>query len=111
MSKLVLLSKLVLFLCCTAASIPAQETRGSLTGRISDPSGAVIPGVRVLAQSAGTGVKTETKTNHEGVYQLPYLLPGNYRVTAEAQGFKTQFRSKIELRINDRLELNFKMDV
>ncbi len=94
-----------------AATLSAQETRGSMTGRVSDPSGAVIAGVKIIAQSASTRIKTETRTNNEGIYQLPYLLPGNYRVSAENQGFKTQVRDRIELRINDRLELNFEMEI
>lgn len=103
--------KRLLTLVVFAGSISAQETRGSLTGRATDPSGAVMPGVKILAQNSKMGVKTETLTNNEGVYQLPYLLSGNYRVTAESQGFKTQVRNQIEIRINDRLELNFKMEI
>lgn len=104
------MSKL-LSLVLLASAVFAQETRGSLTGRITDQTSAVMPAVKVAVVHATTGVKTQTSTNNDGVYQLPFLLPGSYRLTAEAQGFKTQVRDKIEVRINDRLELNLQMEV
>jgi outer membrane receptor protein involved in Fe transport len=88
-----------------------QETRASLVGRVTDQTEAVMPGVRIRATHAGTGVTVETTTNPGGLYQLLYLLPGTYTVTAEASGFKTLVREGIELRINDRVELNLTMEV
>ncbi|MEK7405610.1 MAG: TonB-dependent receptor [Acidobacteriota bacterium] len=91
--------------------LAAQETRGSLLGRVTDPSGAVMPGANVEAVHAQTGVAVKTVTNEEGIYQLLYLLPGMYNVTAQASGFKTLARQGIEIRINDRVELNLTLEV
>jgi len=94
-----------------ALPVWAQETRATLVGRVTDPTDAVMPGVKIRATHTGTGVAVETTTNPGGIYQLLYLLPGVYTVTAEAPGFKTLVREGIELRINDRVELNLSMEV
>ena len=102
-----------LFLLCLAISslLTAQETRGSLVGRVTDATGAVMPGVDIEMVHSKTGVATKTTTNQEGLYQALYLLPGIYRVSAQFSGFKTMVRDGIEIRINDRVELNLTMEV
>src|SRR6266403_4534307 len=84
----------------------AQETRGSLVGRVTDPTGAVVPGAKLEVVHTQTGVATKTISNEEGLYQLLYLVQGTYNLTASSAGFKTLARVGIEIRINDRLELN-----
>lgn len=93
------------------SSLTAQETRGSLVGRLTDPTGAVVPGVDIELVRAQTGGSTKTTTNGEGLYQALYLLPGLYKITAQSSGFKTLVRAGIEIRINDRVELNLTMQV
>jgi protocatechuate 3,4-dioxygenase beta subunit len=63
------------------SSLVGQETRGSLVGRVMDPTGAVMPGAGVEMVHAQTGVSAKTTTNAEGLYQALYLLPGIYKVT------------------------------
>lgn len=70
--------------------VSAQITTGSISGTVSDQRGAVIAGADVTAKNTATGVETKGKTNSEGVYNFPRLLPGKYTVTIEAQGFKRQ---------------------
>ena len=89
----------------------AQETRGSLVGRLTDPTGAVVPGVRLEVAHKQTGVATKTISNEEGLYQLLYLVQGIYNLTASSTGFKTLAREGIEIRINNRLELNLHMEL
>jgi len=89
----------------------AQETRGSLVGRVTDPTGAVVPGVKLDVVHKQTGVATKTISNQEGLYQLLYLVQGIYNLTASSPGFKTLAREGIEVRINDRLELNLHMEL
>src|SRR5574340_1497380 len=89
----------------------AQETRGSIVGRVTDQSGATMPNVQIELLHTQTGVTGKTQTNEEGLYQALYLLPGVYRVTAQASGFKTLVRDAIEIRINDRVELNLTLEV
>src|SRR5713101_3869510 len=89
----------------------AQETRGSLVGRVTDPTGAVVPGVKREVANKQTGLATKTISNQEGLYQLLYLVQGIYNLTASSPGFKTLAREGLEVRINDRLELNLHMEL
>src|SRR3982751_5010189 len=82
---------------------PAQESRGTITGRVIDPSGAVLVGAEVHAVSKETGAVLSARTNDSGSYTLPYLLPGAYNLTAEFSGFKKTDRSDVAVRVNDLL--------
>ena len=82
-----------LVLCLAGAlttSVPAaaQDFRGAITGRVTDTSGAVLPGVTVTLTNVATNVASSTTANSDGVYNLLYLRPGTYTVTIELQGFK-----------------------
>jgi hypothetical protein len=89
----------------------AQETRGTILGRVVDPSGAVVPGAAVRATNPATNVTVSTQTNAQGNYEIPYLLPGIYRLTAEVAGFKTFAREGIEIRIGDRISIEIPLQV
>jgi hypothetical protein len=78
---------LLAFLC--APSVLAQSDRGSITGTVTDPTGAVVPDAKVTATNLTTGEVRETTTSDQGTYTLPELKADPYRVTAEAPGFKT----------------------
>ncbi len=93
----------------TAAA--GQEARGTILGRVTDSSGAVIPGASVKITNQSTGVTTSLVTNDQGNYQAPYLIPGKYRVLAEMAGFKRFLREGVELRVSDRLELDIALNV
>jgi hypothetical protein len=95
---------LTLWLC-------GQETRGTILGRVTDASGAVVAGVTVRLTNTATNVTVATQSNSEGNYEIPYLLPGAYRLTAEMAGFKTFVREGIELRIADRLVIPVAMEL
>ena len=105
----------VLLACtlCTVAPAPvfAQETRGSVGGRVTDPSGAILPGVTVTALNSETGGKTVAVTNTDGVYLLSFLNPGRYSVTAELSGFKQLRRDGVEIRIGDKLTLDMTLSI
>ena len=104
------LTSVAVLLLCAAAS-HGQETRASVTGRVADASGAVVPNARVEAANVATGTLVSSVTNESGSYDIPYLLPGAYRVAVHAQGFKSFVREGIELRVGDRLQLNFTLEV
>lgn len=89
----------------------AQRTTGTITGVVTDPSGAVVPGVSVVATDDATGVKTTAVCTTDGVYTVLYLTPGTYTVNFEKAGFKKFIRKGIVVqlsqvaRVNARLEL------
>lgn len=98
-------------LAVSSWSALAQESRGWILGRITDPSGAAIAGAKVTAANLATNSRVPGVSNSEGNYEIPYLLPGLYRVTAEAQGFSRSIRENIEIRTADRLALDFQLQV
>ena len=70
--------------------LPAQNVvlTGSLSGRVTDPSGAIVPGASVIVRSLATGVEQSAKTNHTGLYRFPVVMPGSYSITASVKGFR-----------------------
>jgi len=103
--------RMVLLALMTAALVPAQETRATILGRLTDASGAVVAGAEVRATNAATGVSALAKSNQSGNYTMPYLIPGIYTVQAELAGFKKFVRESIQVRVNDTVELNIELAV
>lgn len=89
----------------------AQESRGTITGNVSDPNGAVIPGATVVVRNVDTNVSVTVKTNDEGNYTAAFLNPGKYTVTVTGEGFKTSVRDQIVVNVNDRLAVDVKLEV
>lgn len=89
----------------------AQLEQATLTGRVTDPSGAVVPDVRIVARNVDTGVEVPTLSNQEGLYRIPYLHPGRYEVTAEAAGFKKSRVSGVILRVGLTTTVDFQLEV
>jgi hypothetical protein len=87
----------------------AQTVTGSVTGEISDSTGAVLPNAHVVAENVDTGVKTTASTNASGVYNLLFLPIGRYKVTVTAQGFSPQAFSAFTLEIDQTVKLNTHM--
>jgi len=87
----------------------AQSTNASLTGRITDPSKAVIPDARVIVINTGTGNRYGGITNQTGSYYVTDLPPGTYRIEVEKLGFKAVIKSDLILHVQDALEINFEM--
>jgi len=67
----------------------AQANRATITGTVTDASGAMVPGVEVTATNTGTNVPTKTVTNDDGIYVVPNLFPGPYSVEFKKEGFET----------------------
>lgn len=89
----------------------AQEARGTLLGRVSDTSDAVIAGAKVNAVNVDTGVRFSALTNKTGDYMFPLLVPGSYTITVENPGFKKYTRTGIIVRVNDQVAINAQMEV
>ncbi|MBM3747701.1 MAG: TonB-dependent receptor [Acidobacteria bacterium] len=93
-----------------AVPLLAQDPRGRILGRVTDSSGAIVPGVQVTATNQATNVAASGVTNEQGNYDIPYLLPGIYQVAAELQGFKKYVRDGLEVRVSDRLSLDIVLE-
>ncbi len=99
-----------LFLICLAVAF-AQGERGAFNGTVSDPSGAVVAGATVLAVNVDTNIETKVLTTSSGVYRMPYMQPGRYRLTASAAGFKGATRENVHLSVAQTLGLDFQLEV
>lgn len=90
----------VFALALLAGSSHAQVVTATLTGTVTDSSGAVIPAASVTATETSTGVSRSTQTSAEGVFSLPFLSPGTYKVEIQKTGFKTFSEGSIELDVS-----------
>jgi hypothetical protein len=99
-------------LLCFAFSAPAQIGTSTLTGLVTDPTGAVIQGVKVNITSIETNFRYEATTNPEGLYRVQSLNPGTYRIEFDpAAGFKRLVREGITLRTGDTLAVDVTLEL
>lgn len=98
-------------LCCTTSPLQGQEARGTILGRVSDPTDAVVVGAKVEAVNSSTGVRYESTTNDSGDYLIPFLIPGPYDVIISHSGFKTYSRKGIAVRVNDQVSVNIILEL
>jgi Carboxypeptidase regulatory-like domain/TonB-dependent Receptor Plug Domain len=89
----------------------AQDSRARIVGSVTESTGAVVVGATVTAVNTATNVRFPAKTDSSGLYEILYLEPGTYDVTAEAPGFKTFSRVGLELRVADVAKLDMVMEV
>lgn len=87
----------------------AQSTNGSISGTVSDSTGAVLPGVTVAATNIATGVSRTAISNSSGSYQIGLLPPGTYRVSGELSGFQTWKAEKVVVNVATDVALNLKL--
>jgi hypothetical protein len=105
--KLTLLS-LFVFLCAT---LSAQEFRSTISGHVFDSSGAAVPNAKVQATNYGTNETTTATTDNSGSYSIPLLRPGDYKVTATAQGFKQFMRDHVTLETAKVIGIDVSLEV
>ncbi|HEY2934138.1 MAG TPA: carboxypeptidase-like regulatory domain-containing protein [Acidobacteriota bacterium] len=101
-------SLILLLLTCSAL---AQDPRGLIRGRVTDATGGIVVGTRVVAVNTETQTRASAETNAEGLYNIPFLLPGTYIVTAELPGFKVYSRSGVQVRVSETTDLNIQMEL
>lgn len=92
-------------------SVSAQEFRGTISGTVNDPNGAVVPGATVTVTNIETNVSASATTNDSGAYNFPLLLPGKYKVSTNIEGFKTAVREQLMLNVDDRLTVDFTLEI
>ena len=102
----------VLVLVVNCILLPAQNVvlTGSVSGRITDQSGAVVGGASVILKNLQTGVKLSAATNHTGIYNFPALSPGFYSIAGSAKGFRDVL-SQAHVLVGTTTSLDLKMQV
>jgi Carboxypeptidase regulatory-like domain len=100
-----------LLLLIAIVTAGAQEFRGSITGQITDPNGAAIPGATVTLKNIETNAETTAVSTEDGSYSFPLVQPGKYTLTVTQEGFNTLLRENIEVNVADKLTLDAKMEI
>ena len=101
----------VLIAVLSALSLHAQVDTGSISGTVHDPAGAIITNATIEVTNTADGYVSTVTTNHDGLYTVVDLHPGNYRVSVAAPGFQSVTRTGIDLRLQDRLAINFDLAI
>jgi hypothetical protein len=89
----------------------AQEFRATLSGRVTDPTGAVVVNAIVTVVDVSSKSTYTARTTNDGTYYIPYVLPGSYTVTVTAKGFKTAVQDNVQLFAAQGFGQNFKLEV
>jgi hypothetical protein len=94
-----------------AGSGRAQEFRGTISGVVTDPTGAVVPGAAVVARETQTGTTSQTKSDNAGQYVVPFLLPGTYSITVTMPGFQKTEQKNITLQSQEHPIVNISLAI
>ncbi len=107
-----LLAAVILAILCWAGVLSVAQTESAvISGRITDTTGAVIPGVDLRLQSADRGTNTFAKTNEAGIYNFPSVQPGIYNLTVRKEGFRQVDFVGLTANVQAHIERNFELEV
>jgi len=106
-----LLGAILLWLIAGLSQMPAQVTTATILGRVTDSTGAIVPGVSITIRNVETGITRTVTADEQGRYRATQLAVGHYEVAAEAAGFQTLVRSGIELTVGREATLDLTLQV
>ena len=101
----------LLFTAVAAVSVFGQEFRATINGRVADPTGASIPNATIIVKNSATNESVTVTSNGDGNYNVPFIRPGIYLITAEAAGFKKYSRDKQEIQVSQTATINIVLEV
>src|SRR5216684_3767360 len=101
----------LVFACLAGLAICRADELAAVTGLVTDPNGRSVPGVKIGITNLGTNIEATTTTNDQGIYRVPALQPGIYRITLLKDGFKSIVKSGIELHVQDVASINFELQI
>ena len=99
------------FACLISLAVCRADELAAVTGLVTDPNGRSVPGVTVLITNLATNVVSRTVTSDQGIYRVPSLQPGIYRMTVDKDGFKSIVKSGVELHVQDVASINFELQI
>ena len=103
--------RIVLTMLLCAACAPAQESRATISGTVTDSSSAVVVGASIKLLNKDTGVAFAATSNSTGQYRFLFLNPGNYQITAEQPDFKSFVRDQIEIHVSQSATIDISLQV
>jgi hypothetical protein len=95
----------------SAVSLWGQAFTGTVSGVVTDPNGAAVPGAIVKARNEATGDVRQVSSGQDGLYVVSQLPPGTYEISAETSGFRKSLQTGAVLRVNQTLEVNFRLEL
>src|SRR5450759_625603 len=101
----------VLVFVAISLNVYGQEVRATITGTVSDPAGAPVPGAVVTVTNTATNASVATRTTESGNYVTPFLAPGKYVLNVEQSGFKKFIREAIELESLDIARVDVRLEI
>ncbi len=104
-------SRLAFAIALFSLALDAQSSRGLIVGVVKDASGAVIPGAKVTAANAATGIATLDETGAEGDFRIAELAPGDYKLIAEADGFKRVEIAGLRVNAGSSVTQSFSLEI
>lgn len=111
MNRSQILKKVLLALVALVAVGNLCAQSANLTGRVTDTTGAVIPGTKIVVINIATGAERTASANEIGYYTVPLLPPGEYRIVVEQAGFKSINRTGVILQVDQRAEISFVLEI
>jgi hypothetical protein len=99
------------FLLVGAAQLHGQAGSATITGTVTDSTGALILGVSITVENSETGLSRATETNQVGIYNLPGLRPGSYTIRAETEGFRTHEQREFVVQVDHTSRLDIQLEV
>jgi len=102
---------ILVFACLAGMAVCQADELAAVTGLVTDPNGRSVPGVNILITNLATNVTSRTATNDQGIYRVPSLQPGIYRMTLDKDGFKSIVKSGVELHVQDVASINFELQI
>ena len=104
--------KVLLFAFALGSSpVLMGQNYASITGSVTDPTGAVVVGAEVVATNTATGQVRRGEVNDSGVYTTPFLPPGVYELRVTAEGFRSATREQLELQVGDVARVDFQLEL
>jgi hypothetical protein len=101
----------VLLTLALASSVHAQEFRATISGTVTDATGSVVSGARITVSETRTATRNETVSDTGGHYVVPFLLPGDYEVSAKLDGFKEFVRKSLHLGAGEQPQIDIHLEV
>ena len=103
------LTALALAVLLTVHSLGAQSGRGTITGVVTDATGAIVPGAEIVITNKANGEESKSLTTSTGLYRFPYVDPGTYKMTAALKGFKTAVRDNVQVLLAQTITVDFSL--
>jgi hypothetical protein len=98
-------------LIALSASLAGQTPSANVVGRVTDPTGSIVPGASIKITNVDTNISQQALSNQAGDFTIPYLPPGRYSLEASAAGFRTYRHSEFTLVVDQALRLDIPLEI